>query len=68
MSKTDFKINIWASIKENVNLKTFNHLRAPCILFIDELDALCSRRENMNQELEKRIVSQFISLVDQVTF
>ena len=40
--------------------------RAPCIVFIDDLDTLCGRRENLNQESEKRILSLFINLIDEV--
>ena len=42
--------------------------RAPCIIMIDEIDTICSRREAMNQELEKRVVSLFSNLIDQVIF
>lgn len=40
--------------------------RAPCLVFIDEIDSLCSRKETLNQESEKRILSLFITLLDQV--
>lgn len=41
-------------------------IRAPCIIFVDEIDNLCGRREALNQEQEKRIVSLFSNLIDQV--
>ena len=44
----------------------YKHLRSPCILFIDELETLCGRRETLNQESEKRIVSLFSNLIDEV--
>ncbi|CAF0716586.1 unnamed protein product [Brachionus calyciflorus] len=39
--------------------------KSPCIIMIDEIDTVCSRRETMNQELEKRVVSLFSNLIDQ---
>ena len=41
--------------------------KAPCVLFIDELDAICGgKRESTSQELDRRIVSLFSSLLDNV--
>ncbi|XP_043212400.1 nuclear valosin-containing protein-like [Amphibalanus amphitrite] len=37
---------------------------APCVLFIDEIDALTSKRQNAHKDMEKRIVSQLISSFD----
>lgn len=37
---------------------------APSLILIDELDALCPRRERVNSESEKRVVSMLISLMD----
>jgi hypothetical protein len=42
--------------------------KSPCIMFIDEVDAICARRENLNLESDKRIVSLFSNLIDQVIF
>ena len=39
--------------------------RAPCIMIIDELDTLCARRESLQQDTDKRIVSLFSGLMDQ---
>lgn len=38
--------------------------QAPCILFIDEIDSITPKRENVQKEMEKRIVSQLISCLD----
>ncbi|XP_019624391.1 PREDICTED: LOW QUALITY PROTEIN: spermatogenesis-associated protein 5-like [Branchiostoma belcheri] len=38
--------------------------RAPCIIFIDELDALCPRRDKIQSELEKRVVATLLTLMD----
>ncbi len=37
---------------------------APSIIFIDELDAIAPKRENVMGELEKRVVAQLLSLMD----
>ncbi|XP_037084734.1 nuclear valosin-containing protein-like [Pollicipes pollicipes] len=39
---------------------------APCVLFIDEIDALTSKRQNAHKDMEKRIVSQLISSFDEL--
>ncbi len=37
---------------------------APAIIFIDELDSIAPKREKTNGEVEKRIVSQLLTLMD----
>ena len=37
---------------------------APCIIFIDEIDALCPKRDEAQNELEKRIVATILSDLD----
>ena len=37
---------------------------APCILFIDEVDAICRKREMAQREMERRIVTQLLSCLD----
>lgn len=37
---------------------------APAIIFIDELDAIAPKRENTHGEVERRIVSQLLTLMD----
>nr|XP_033794515.1 ATPase family protein 2 homolog isoform X2 [Geotrypetes seraphini] len=39
-------------------------LRRPAIIFIDELDALCPKREEAQNEVEKRVVASLITLMD----
>jgi len=36
----------------------------PCIVFIDEIDALAPKREEVHGEVEKRVVSQLLALMD----
>ena len=37
---------------------------APSIIFIDEVDAICPKRENAQREMEKRIVAQLLTCMD----
>lgn len=37
---------------------------APAIIFIDEIDAIASKREEASGDVEKRVVSQLLSLLD----
>lgn len=37
---------------------------APCLMFIDEIDAITPKRESAQREMEKRIVSQLLSCLD----
>ncbi|XP_068797723.1 ATPase family gene 2 protein homolog A isoform X4 [Struthio camelus] len=39
-------------------------LRCPSIIFIDELDALCPKREGAQNEVEKRVVASLLTLMD----
>ncbi|XP_037353035.1 ribosome biogenesis protein SPATA5 [Talpa occidentalis] len=41
-------------------------LRRPSIIFIDELDALCPKREGAQNEVEKRVVASLLTLMDGV--
>uniref|UniRef100_A0A8C9XXY0 vesicle-fusing ATPase n=1 Tax=Sander lucioperca TaxID=283035 RepID=A0A8C9XXY0_SANLU len=38
--------------------------RQPAIIFIDELDALCPKREGAQNEVEKRVVASLLTLMD----
>ncbi|CAH0546525.1 unnamed protein product [Brassicogethes aeneus] len=37
---------------------------APCVLFIDEIDAITQSRQNAQKEMERRIVAQLLSCLD----
>lgn len=39
-------------------------IHAPCVLFIDEIDAISSNRINAQRDMERRIVAQLISSLD----
>ncbi|XP_071951650.1 ATPase family gene 2 protein homolog A-like isoform X2 [Antedon mediterranea] len=38
--------------------------KAPSLVFIDELDSLCPKRENVASQVEKRIVATLLTLLD----
>lgn len=40
---------------------------APCFLFIDEIDAITPKRESAQREMEKRIVAQLLTCMDDLT-
>ncbi|KAL1518049.1 hypothetical protein ABEB36_001732 [Hypothenemus hampei] len=40
---------------------------APCVLFVDEIDAITSNRQSTQKEMERRIVAQFVSCLDDLT-
>lgn len=37
---------------------------APCVLFVDEIDAICRKRETAQREMERRMVTQLLSCMD----
>lgn len=37
---------------------------APCVLFVDEVDAICPKRETAQREMERRIVTQLLACLD----
>ncbi|XP_066155268.1 nuclear valosin-containing protein-like [Euwallacea fornicatus] len=40
---------------------------APCVLFIDEIDAITPNRQNVQKEMERRIVAQLLSCLDDLS-
>lgn len=40
------------------------HQHAPTVIFIDEIDALCPKRDEAPSELEKRVVTTLLTLMD----
>ncbi|KAJ6150828.1 hypothetical protein N7470_007422 [Penicillium chermesinum] len=39
---------------------------APCLIFIDEIDAITPKRESAQREMEKRIVAQLLTCMDDI--
>eukprot|EP00189_Rhodosorus_marinus_P009225 CAMPEP_0184753644 /NCGR_PEP_ID=MMETSP0315-20130426/44207_1 /TAXON_ID=101924 /ORGANISM="Rhodosorus marinus, Strain UTEX LB 2760" /LENGTH=711 /DNA_ID=CAMNT_0027233029 /DNA_START=314 /DNA_END=2449 /DNA_ORIENTATION=+ len=40
---------------------------APCLLFMDEVDAICSRRDSAIKDMERRIVAQLLTCMDDLS-
>ncbi|TKR71700.1 hypothetical protein L596_019257 [Steinernema carpocapsae] len=40
---------------------------APCVLLLDEIDAIAPKRENATREMERRIVTQLLSSLDDLS-
>ncbi|CAZ82691.1 unnamed protein product [Tuber melanosporum] len=40
---------------------------APCLIFIDEIDAIAQKRDNTEGDMEKRIVAQMLTCMDDLT-
>ncbi|KAI5804520.1 P-loop containing nucleoside triphosphate hydrolase protein [Geopyxis carbonaria] len=38
--------------------------KAPCLMFLDEIDAITPKRESAQREMERRIVAQFLTCMD----
>ena len=49
---------------KNIFIKSI-HLQ-PSIIFIDEIDALCPRRDKSSDDVDKRMVSTLLTLMDGV--
>ncbi|KAG0641395.1 P-loop containing nucleoside triphosphate hydrolase protein [Tuber brumale] len=41
--------------------------KAPCLMFIDEIDAIMQKRDNKERGMERRIVSQMLTCMDDLT-
>jgi transitional endoplasmic reticulum ATPase len=40
---------------------------SPAVIFIDEIDAIASKRDNLNTEVEKRVVAQLLASMDGIS-
>ena len=40
--------------------------KAPCLMFLDEIDAITPKRESAQREMERRIVAQMLTCMDGV--
>ncbi|GAN04479.1 AAA-domain-containing protein [Mucor ambiguus] len=49
---------VFEEVKEN----------APCLLFIDEIDAITPKRETAQREMERRIVAQLLTCMDDLSW
>ncbi len=50
--------------------KLFNKVveSAPSILFIDEIESILGKRENASKDMERRIVAQIMSCIDEISY
>lgn len=59
-------MNIPGASEENIrDLFSKAYRTAPSIVFIDEIDAIASKRENLQREMERRIVTQLMTCMDE---
>ncbi|XP_010496287.1 PREDICTED: cell division control protein 48 homolog C-like [Camelina sativa] len=65
ISATDVVSGVSGASEENIReLFSDAYKTAPSIVFIDEIDAIGSKRENQQREMEKRIVTQLLTCMD----
>ncbi|CAJ1970709.1 unnamed protein product [Sphenostylis stenocarpa] len=66
ISATEVVSGVSGASEENIrDLFAKAYRTAPSIVFIDEIDAIASKRENLQREMEKRIVTQLMTCMDQ---
>ncbi|XP_073296582.1 cell division control protein 48 homolog C-like [Primulina huaijiensis] len=65
ISATELVSGVSGASEENIReLFSKAHRTAPSIVFIDEIDAVASKRENLQREMERRIVTQLMMCMD----
>ncbi|KAI3912339.1 hypothetical protein MKW98_023208 [Papaver atlanticum] len=66
ISATEVVSGVSGASEENIrDLFSKAYRTAPSIVFIDEIDAIASKRENLQREMEKRIVTQLLTCMDE---
>ncbi|KAH0713551.1 hypothetical protein KY289_009510 [Solanum tuberosum] len=66
LSATELVSGVSGASEENIReLFLKAHRTAPSIVFIDEIDAIASKRENVQREMERRIVTQLMTCMDE---
>ncbi|OVA14484.1 AAA+ ATPase domain [Macleaya cordata] len=66
ISATEVVSGVSGASEENIrDLFSKAYRTAPSIIFIDEIDAIASKRENLQREMEKRIVTQLLTCMDE---
>lgn len=65
LSGPEIMSKFYGQSEENLR-KVFNEAQknAPSIIFIDEIDSIASKREEVQGEVERRVVAQLLSLMD----
>ncbi|KAG6603180.1 Cell division control protein 48-like C, partial [Cucurbita argyrosperma subsp. sororia] len=65
ISATEVVSGVSGASEENIReLFSKAYRTAPSIVFIDEIDAIASKRENLQREMERRIVTQLMTCMD----
>ncbi|KAL0403474.1 UNVERIFIED_CONTAM: Cell division control protein 48C [Sesamum radiatum] len=65
ISATELVSGVSGASEENIRELFSKHRTAPSIVFIDEIDAIASKRENLQREMERRIVTQLMTCMDE---
>uniref|UniRef100_A0A803Q1X4 AAA+ ATPase domain-containing protein n=1 Tax=Cannabis sativa TaxID=3483 RepID=A0A803Q1X4_CANSA len=66
ISATEIVSGVSGASEENIRDLFLKAQRtAPSIVFIDEIDAIASKRENLQREMERRIVTQLMTCMDE---
>ncbi|KAF3952192.1 hypothetical protein CMV_022231 [Castanea mollissima] len=66
ISATEIVTGVSGASEENIrDLFSKAYRTAPSIVFIDEIDAIASKRENLQREMERRIVTQLMTCMDE---
>ncbi|EEF39669.1 cell division control protein 48 homolog C [Ricinus communis] len=66
ISATEVVSGVSGASEENIReLFSKAYRTAPSIVFIDEIDAIASKRENLQREMERRIVTQLLTCMDE---
>ncbi|KAK9675467.1 hypothetical protein RND81_11G008800 [Saponaria officinalis] len=66
ISATEIVSGVSGTSEENIReLFSKAYQTAPSIVFIDEIDAIASKRENLQREMERRIVTQLLTCMDE---
>ncbi|XP_074309396.1 cell division control protein 48 homolog C-like [Silene latifolia] len=66
ISATEVVSGVSGASEESIReLFTKAYQTAPSIVFIDEIDAIASKRENLQREMERRIVTQLLTCMDE---
>ncbi|RYR19734.1 hypothetical protein Ahy_B03g064611 [Arachis hypogaea] len=66
ISATELVSGVSGASEENIReLFAKAYRTAPSIVFINEIDSIASKRDNLQQKMEKRIVTQLLASMDQ---
>ncbi|XP_068646676.1 cell division control protein 48 homolog C [Aristolochia californica] len=66
ISSTEVVSGVSGASEENIrDLFSKAYRTAPSIIFIDEIDAIASKRENLQREMERRIVTELMTCMDE---